>query len=141
MIRIKPGVTLDENELEFEYMRSPGPGGQNVNKVSTAVRLRFDAASSRSISQPVKKRLEVLAGNRMTRDGALLIEASGFRSRRRNRQDAIDRLTELLKKASSKPKPRRKTKPTLESQKKRLEIKKQRGMIKRQRKPVKYSEE
>ena len=114
-------------------MRSSGPGGQNVNKVSTAVQLRFDVAHSPSLPEDVRTRLMKLCGNRITLEGVLIIEAQQFRSQVRNRQDAQDRLVELIRKATEKPKPRKKTKPTFASKLRRLDSKKKRGQSKRLR--------
>jgi ribosome-associated protein len=122
-----------ENELSFEYIRASGPGGQNVNKVSTAVQLRFDVVHSPSLSDEVKARLTRLAGKRVTIDGVLVIEAKKYRSQEQNRFDALERFHELVKKAKVKPKPRRKTRPTLASKEERIKSKKRRGEIKRTR--------
>jgi ribosome-associated protein len=122
-----------ENELTFEYIRASGPGGQNVNKVSTAVQMRFDVARSPSLSEEVKARLVRLAGKRMTGDGVLVIEAKKYRTQEQNRFDALERFRELVRKAREKPKPRRKTRPTLASKEERLNSKKRRGKIKRTR--------
>jgi ribosome-associated protein len=123
-----------EKEISLEYIRSSGPGGQNVNKVATAVQLRFDVASSPSLAADLKGRLIRLAGKRMTADGVLLIEAKQFRTQEQNREDALERFYELIQKASVKPKTRHKTKPTKASKEKRLEGKKKRGEIKKNRK-------
>jgi ribosome-associated protein len=120
-----------ERELQFDYIRASGPGGQNVNKVSTAVQLRFDVANSASLTADVKARLIKLAGRRMTDAGVLIIEAGRFRTQEKNREDAIKRLNELVRKASEKPKPRHKTKPTKASKEERLKEKKKRGEIKK----------
>ena len=134
MLEITPDLFLDERELTFEFIRASGPGGQNVNKVATAVQLRFDAARSASLPEAVKSRLMKLAGRRMTGDGVLLIEAKRYRSQEQNRFDALERFRELLRKASEKSKTRRKTKPTKTSKEERLKGKKKRGELKRLRK-------
>lgn len=122
-----------DNELYLEYIRSSGPGGQNVNKVSTAVQLRFDVARSPSLASDVKGRLIRLAGKRVTADGVLVIEARRFRTQEQNREDAIQRFYELVRKASEKPKLRHKTRPTKASKEKRLMEKKKRGEVKKLR--------
>jgi len=132
-IEINDQISIDESELQLEFVQASGPGGQNVNKVATAVQLRFDAASSPSLPEEVRTRLRRLAGRRMTAEGILIVEASQHRSQERNRQEAIDRLVDLLRKAAKKPRLRRKTKPTAASRRKRLETKRRRGEIKRLR--------
>ena len=136
MIYITRTIAIDEREIQQEFIRSSGPGGQNVNKVATAVQLRFDVRNSPSLPDDVRERLVRLAGRRFTEDGLLIIDARRFRTQERNRQDAIDRLVELIRKASEKPKPRRKTRPTLASKRRRLETKRRRGKTKRTRWPV-----
>ena len=133
MLEITPELFLDERELTFEFIRASGPGGQNVNKVATAVQLRFDAARTASLPEAVKSRLMKLAGRRVTSDGVLIIEARKYRSQEQNRLDALERFRELVRKASEKSTPRRKTKPTRAAKEERLKKKKQRGEIKRLR--------
>jgi ribosome-associated protein len=133
MIRVAPRIVLDERELDESFVRSSGPGGQNVNKVETAVQLRFDAMASPGLPEDVKDRLRGLAGSRMTADGVVIIIAQRFRTQDRNREDARERLFELLRKAAIRPVIRRATKPTLGSQKRRLESKTRRGSVKKLR--------
>lgn len=140
MIYITSHISIDEREVQQEFIRSSGPGGQNVNKVATAVKLRFDVMNSRSLPDDVRRRLIRLAGRRMTEDGVLIIDARRFRTQERNRQDSIRRLVELIRKAAEKPKPRRRTKPTLASKRKRLENKRHRSVIKRMRRTVSGNE-
>jgi ribosome-associated protein len=137
MLRITDQIVIDERELEEQFVRSSGPGGQNVNKLETAVQLRFDVRHSPSLPHDVRARLERLAGQRLTKDGVLVIIAQRHRTQERNRQDALDRLIELVQRAAVAPKRRRPTKPTAGSRKRRLESKKRRGTIKglRQAKP------
>ncbi|NJC97105.1 MAG: aminoacyl-tRNA hydrolase [Anaerolineales bacterium] len=137
MISITPSIHIEERELQFEYFRASGPGGQNVNKVATAVRLRFDAESS-SLPEEVKLRLPSIAGNQYTSEGMILIEAKRFRTQEKNREDAIARLVRLIHKATLKPKKRVKTKPSPASKEKRLQEKKQRGEIKKSRRDIPY---
>jgi len=140
MIYITSHIGIDEREVQQEFIRSSGPGGQNVNKVATAVKLRFDVMNSRSLPDDVRRRLIRLAGRRMTEDGVLIIDARRFRTQERNRQDSMRRLVELIRKAAEKPKPRRRTKPTLASKRKRLETKRHRSVIKRMRRNVSRNE-
>jgi ribosome-associated protein len=133
MVQVTPEIAIDESEIEETFIRSPGPGGQNVNKVSTAVQLRFDAAGSPNLPEEVQRRLSRIAGKRMTSQGVLVIESHRHRSREMNRQDALDRLVELIRKASLPPKTRRPTRPTRASQARRLESKRHRGQVKRWR--------
>jgi len=137
MIRITDKVSLDETELEENFVRASGPGGQNVNKLSTAVQLRFDVRRSPSLPNDVAIRLMHLAGQRLTNDGVIVIIAQRHRTQERNRQDARDRLVELIREAATPPKPRRATKPTKASKQRRLESKKRRSGVKslRQGKP------
>ena len=137
MLRVTDHIVIDERELEEQFIRSSGPGGQNVNKLETAVQLRFDVRHSPSLPHEVRLRLERLAGSRLTKDGVLVITAQRHRTQERNRQDALDRLIELIRQAAVVPKRRRPTKPTSSSKKRRLESKKRRGTIKglRQAKP------
>lgn len=132
-IHIGGAVHLPLSELEIDYIRSPGPGGQNVNKVSSAAQLRFDLMGSPSLPEPLKLRAAALAGSRLTTEGVIVITANRLRSQPQNREDAIDRLTQLLRAALVPPKPRRPTKPTFGSKQRRLEGKTQRGAIKKLR--------
>ena len=141
MIYITPDIKISENEIKFRFIRASGPGGQNINKVSTAVQLRFDVKNSPSLSDQVRYRLPRLAGRRITEHGILIIEARRFRTQERNRRDAIDRLVKLIQKAFEKPKPRIKTKPTLASRQRLVAAKKRRSRVKRMRRLVSISED
>ena len=132
MIQLTPSFAIDESELEFAFVRASGPGGQNVNKVATAVQLRFDVDHS-FLPDEVKERLKHIAGSKITSEGELLIEAKKFRTQEQNREDALDRFVALVQRAFKKPKVRTKTKPTAASREKRLKQKKQRGDIKKSR--------
>lgn len=133
MISITADVALDEKEIHMDFVRASGPGGQNVNKVSTAVQLRFDVRNTASIPIEIRERLIRLAGKRVTADGVLILQASRFRTQERNRQDAVDRLVQLVRRAAEKPKSRVKTRPTLASKERQLAKKKRRGRIKKMR--------
>jgi ribosome-associated protein len=133
MIRITRSIAIDEAELTEKFVRASGPGGQNVNKVSTAVELRFDAAGSPNLPPDVKARLVRLAGRRMTDEGVLVIDAQKFRSQERNREDARERLIELIRAATHVPKPRRPTKPTKGAKERRHEGKQRRAKVKKLR--------
>ena len=133
MIRVTAAIAVDEREIEESFVRASGPGGQNVNKLSTAVQLRFDVRHSPSLPREVAARLERLAGSRLTREGVLVITAQRHRTQARNRHDALDRLVELIRRAAAAPRPRRPTKPTAGSRERRIESKKRRGGTKRLR--------
>ena len=136
MIQITESIAINEREIKEEFVRASGPGGQNVNKVATAVKLRFDVVKSPSLPDEVRERLIRLAGRRMTEKGVLVIDARRFRTQERNRQDALERLVALIEKASEGPKRRKKTRPTENSRQRRLNEKHHRGEIKRLRKTV-----
>jgi ribosome-associated protein len=139
MLRIARDLTVDENDLDISFVRASGPGGQNVNKLSTAAQLRFD---TRRIALPddAATRLARLAGQRMTKDGVIVIHAQRFRTQERNRSDAIERLVELLREAMTRPIPRRPTRPTLASKTRRLEGKKRRSDIKARRNSARFDD-
>ena len=130
MIRINAHISIDEREIEESFVRSSGPGGQNVNKLSTAVQLRFDVRHSPSLPGDVRARLERLAGSRLTRDGVLVIIAQTHRTQARNRADALDRLIDLIRRAAIAPVKRRPTRPTRASRERRIEGKKRRAGVK-----------
>ena len=136
MIEITDSISLGDDEIKLEFVQSSGPGGQNVNKLATAVQLRFDVRHSPSLPEDVRLRLERLAGKRLSEDGVLIIEAHRYRTQEHNRQDAIDRLVAMVRRATEKPKPRKKTRPTAESRQKRLDEKRRRGEIKSLRRKV-----
>lgn len=139
MIRVTDNIAIDEREIGESFVRASGPGGQNVNKLATAVQLRFDVRHSPTLPDEVRARLERLAGRRLTQEGVLLITAQRYRTRERNRQDALERLIELIRRAAVPPVPRRPTKPTAAARRRRLEGKERRSAIKnlrRTRPPV-----
>jgi ribosome-associated protein len=138
-IRVSPTLALDPAEIVEEFVRASGPGGQNVNKVSSAVRLRFDAAHSASLPAPVRARLLRLAGKRANRDGVIVIVAQAHRTQAQNRADALARLLDLVREAAVEPKHRRPTRPTKASKRRRLEAKTRRGALKRLR--AQYADE
>jgi ribosome-associated protein len=134
-MEITPGLTISENELTFSFIRSSGPGGQNVNKVATAVQLRFDVRNSPSLTVEMKERLAGLAGTRMTQAGILVIEAKRYRTQEQNRADALMRLAVMVEKATHRPRVRHATRPSLTARIKRVETKKKRGAVKKLRQP------
>ena len=135
MIAITDTITIDEREINVQCVRASGPGGQNVNKVATAVKLRFDVKHSPSLPDDVRQRMLKLGGKRITDEGVLIIDARRYRTQERNRHDALDRLVSLVREAKEQPKMRRKTRPSPEVKKRRVEAKRQRGKTKRLRQP------
>ena len=134
MIAVTPHIAIDEDELVLKAVRASGPGGQHVNKTSTAVELRFDALGSPNLPEEVKARVRGVAGRRMTQEGVIVLQAETFRSQERNREDAVERLVEILRKAAAPPPPpRKKTKPTRAAKERRLTAKKTRGTVKAMR--------
>lgn len=140
MIKITPSISLDESELHFDFVHSSGPGGQNVNKVATAVQLRFDVLHSPSLPQPVRVRLAQIAGNRLNKDGVLVINASRFRTQDANKEDVINRLTTLVREAAHPPRKRRATRPSHAAVERRLEKKRRQAAKKRQRHTTDYDQ-
>ena len=136
LIKISDTIWLDESEIRFDFIRSSGPGGQNVNKVSSAVQLRFDAAKSSALNDDIRRRLKRIAGRRMTSQGVLIIKAHRYRTQERNRQDAIDRMAALIRQAAEKPRQRRRTRPSAAVKQKRLAAKRHRAEVKRRRRAV-----
>jgi ribosome-associated protein len=133
MIQITDAIAIAEREIEESFVRAAGPGGQNVNKLATAVQLRFDVRHSPSLPEDVRARLERLAGRRLTQEGVLIITARRHRTQERNRQDALDRLVELVQRAARPPTPRRATRPSAAARQRRLDVKQRRGAVKRLR--------
>lgn len=133
MIEVTPDLSINENDLSFDFIRSSGPGGQNVNKVASGVQLRYRLAAASTLPEEVKQRLYRIARNRITEEGVLIIEAKRYRTQEQNREDALARLVALIYQATQKPKPRRKTRPSAASQAERIDEKKRRGAIKRSR--------
>jgi ribosome-associated protein len=136
MLRVTSAIAIDESELEERFVRASGPGGQNVNKVASAVELRFDAARSAALDEGTRARLAAFAGTRMTSDGVLVIDARRFRTQAQNRKDARDRLVALLRKAAVRPTPRRRTRPSSGSVERRITTKRRRAEAKARRRSV-----
>ena len=136
ILSIARGVWIDESEIEWRFVRASGPGGQKVNKVATAVQLRFDVAHAAGLGEKVRQRLIALAGRRMTTEGILLIDARRFRTQERNRQDALERLEALVQSAARAPTPRKRTKPSRAAKQRRMDAKSRRAGVKKLRRPV-----
>jgi ribosome-associated protein len=140
-LEITPELTIPDTDLQWDFVRASGPGGQHVNKAATAVQLRFDLRQNSTLPQEVRERMQTLAANRINADGVLIIDARRFRSQDRNRQDALDRLKGLVIRAARKPKVRRRTRPSAAARERRLEKKHRRGARKESRRPVDWSGE
>jgi ribosome-associated protein len=140
MLEVNEGIQIDEAELRETFIRSPGPGGQHVNKAATAVQLRFDVESSPALPEPVRRRLRALAGRRLTKEGVLVIEANRYRSLERNRQEARRRLAELVRHAARPPRPRHRTRPSRGAVERRLHEKRLHSERKKQRRPPRVEE-
>ncbi len=140
MIQVTKNISIAEDEIEEHFIRAPGPGGQNVNKVESAVQIRFDAAASPNLPEEILPRLRRLAGRRMTGAGVILLTARKYRSQERNRQDGLQRILELIQKASVRPRTRKPTKPSGAARRRRMERKKKRGDIKKTRGKVNFSD-
>ena len=139
MIAVTPEISIAAQELRFEFVRASGPGGQNVNKVASAVQLRFDVDRTNALPGEVKRRLRKIAGKKLSADGILIIQASRFKSQEQNRQDAVGRLVNLIRQAAARPKKRVKTRPSRKSRLRRLEAKRRRSQVKRNREAVRDS--
>jgi len=140
MLKVNDDITIPDSEITLAFVRADGPGGQHVNKTATAVQLRFDVRQSPSLPEGVRQRLQRLAGQRLTRDGVLVIDARSHRSQKQNRQDALDRLKDLLQAAAQPPLTRRPSKPSAASRRRRLENKRQRARLKQSRRSVRDSD-
>ena len=140
MIHINADIVIPDSEITLAFVRADGPGGQHVNKTATAVQLRFDVRQSPSLPEGVRRRLQRLAGQRLTRDGVLVIDARSHRSQKQNREEALGRLIRLVQAAARPPRPRRPTKPSAASRRRRLETKRQRARLKQSRQSVRNSD-